>query len=275
MSNHPSHLCIAIAFHFREEILRYINRSSDEFSKLAQRVSVHIMTNTSDANEKMAIAKAIAGKGFSFSIHTPTYLGHPFLLTWSHLGLFREQFDYDPSISHFLYLEDDVLFTAENMEYWMEGRQILGDSGFIPAFLRYETRPDEGERRYILDVMDYADPDKLPRINLTSGQYAFLGLPHFYQGMYLLDRAYMDLHLTTESSSPQDARWWIRERAADGINTYKVPNGFFSRNLVGYHVDRKQIDFRCLIHHMSNRYTYTTESRCGKIPVESVIRVSA
>jgi len=271
MLNYPTNLCIAIALHFREEILPYVARSSEEFAKLARQVTVHIMTNTSHTEEKKAIASVLAGKGFSYFIHTPSYLGHPYLLTWSHLGLFREQFSQDSSISHFLYLEDDVLFTQENMIYWIQGRHLLGTSGFIPAFLRYEIRPDEGDRRYVLDVMDRADTNNSPRINLGD-QYSFLSLPHFYQGMYLLDRAYMELHLTTESSSPQDARWWIRERAADGINTYQVPPGFFSRNLVGYFPKENQIDFRCLIHHMSNRYTYMPESRCGKIPVECILK---
>lgn len=271
MLNLPTNLCIAIAFHFRDEVLPYISKSSNEFSKLGRQVTVHIMTNTSNVNEKQRIADVLAGKGFSFFIHTPTYLGHPYLLTWSHLGLFREQFSQDHSISHFMYLEDDVLFTQENMIYWIQGRHYLGSSGFIPAFLRYETRPDEGDQRYVLDVMDQADPENSPRISLGE-TYSFISLPHFYQGMYLLDREYMNLHLTTESSSPQDARWWIRERAADGINTYQIPKGFFSRNLVGYLPEKRQIDFRCLIHHMANRYTYSPDSRCGKIPVEQIVK---
>jgi len=67
------------------------------------------------------------------------------------------------------------------------------------------------------------------------------------------DREYMGLHLESESSSPQHAKWWIRERAADGLNTHAVPAGFYSRNLVGYLPQERQIDQRCLVHHMSNR----------------------
>ena len=104
----------------------------------------------------------------------------------------------------------------------------------------------------MLDVMDRIDPDNSPRITLGS-EYSFLSIPHHYQGMYLLDREYMGLHLESESSSPQHAKWWIRERAADGLNTHAVPAGFYSRNLVGYLPQERQIDQRCLVHHMSNR----------------------
>jgi hypothetical protein len=50
-------------------------------------------------------------------IHTPTYLGHPYLLAWSHLYTFRESFNTDESITHFMYLEDDILITEKNIEY--------------------------------------------------------------------------------------------------------------------------------------------------------------
>jgi hypothetical protein len=53
----------------------------------------------------------------NIKIVTPKYLGHPYLLTWSHLDVFRKMYKIDDNISHFMYLEDDVEIKLNNIEY--------------------------------------------------------------------------------------------------------------------------------------------------------------
>jgi hypothetical protein len=103
-------LAIAVTFHFVENRIQYLEKIASQFSLLADSVLIHIFTNIEDGNQKSLIANVVNKScKLDNNIHTPTYLGHPYLLTWSHFYIFRQLFDKDDSITHFMYLEDDIL----------------------------------------------------------------------------------------------------------------------------------------------------------------------
>ena len=221
-------LAIAVTFHYEESRLQYLEKIASQFSLLADSVLVHIFTNTSDSNKKSLIDNAVnKDRKSDIYIHTPTYLGHPYLLTWSHLFVFRELFNKDESITHFLYLEDDICVTQKNIEYWLRSREELKSSKVIPSFLRYEKKMG-AEDFYATDVTTRLSFKKLPRIK-ESEIYYYLNLPEPYQGMYLLDRELMLEHLNVPSSIPERTPWNIREKAAAGLTFVSVPKGCFSK----------------------------------------------
>ena len=138
----PTRLAIVVTFHFARERLTYLRRISKEFTNLGNSVKSYIFTN--DAKQHATIQRAIAWQGLDVEILSPTLLGHTYLLTWCHLSKAGELFEEDPSISHFLYLEDDIYFTQTNMTWWLQAHHKLRNYGLFPGLLRYEVHPSTG-----------------------------------------------------------------------------------------------------------------------------------
>ncbi len=260
-------LAIAVSFFYVDERLRYLERIAREFPLLADQIVLTIVTNRDDDEAKTAIASAVGG--IAHEVLVPTLLGHPYLLTWTHFVAFRRLIAEDETVTHFLYVEDDILIQPHNVAYWLKGREALRASGHYPSFLRYEIR--EGEALpYSTDVTQATPIDQLPRVTFDKS-YAYFNLPFAYQGMYLYDRPLMDEHLNGKSSNPDTGRWGIRERATQGLTFHRVPKGFTSRNLVGYDLDKGELDPGCLIHHLPNTYAATPGTRLGKTLVRDII----
>lgn len=267
----PENILICVTFFFVEKRLRFLKEISSYFSQLGETVSVYIITNTDDLAERKKIEEAIKGKGFVYQIVCPTLLGHPWLLVWSHFAVFKSHFQ-DETITHFLYLEDDICVKPNNIAYWIKGRESLRAFNLIPSFLRFEQKDGE-DGAYSSDVTQVVNISSIPRVNI-SNSYAYLNLPQPYQGMYLLDRDLMLEHLTGPSSNPESGKKWdIRADAAQGITFLNVPKGFLSRNLIGYKVLKNRIDPDCLIHHTPNNYANDPTQIFGKILISELISI--
>jgi len=266
-------LAIAVTFHYREERIKYLEKISTQFDTLAQVVSVYILTNEADNDKKSNILRCVKqSSNFFVEIHTPTYLGHPKLLTWSHFCIFKRLLYTDPSITHFMYLEDDIFVTRTNIEYWMKARRELKSMKVIPSFLRFENKPCSLQL-YSTDCTKKYSFYRLPKFKLSEDYY-YINLPEPYQGMYLLDRELMTEHLHGPSSIPEYTPWGISEKAAAGLTFMNVPNGCYSRNFVGYEAKEKRIDPSCLVHHLPNNYSEDLNSPHGKIKIDELVAFS-
>lgn len=231
---------------------------------------MHIFTNENDADAILNIIKTVKqNRQLLVETHTPTYLGHPYLLTWSHFHTFRKLFESDQSITHFMYLEDDIFITPKNIEYWLKSRQDLKIAGLIPSFLRYEKKKDSAEL-YSTDALTNSNLDNIPTLKTTEN-YCYLNLQNPYQGMYLLDRDLMYEHLTSLSSIPGNSHWGIREQAAAGLTFINIPPGCNSRNFIGYDSKNSRIDPNSLIHHLPNNYADNSNTPFGKIKINELI----
>lgn len=276
--NLPEKLAICVAFHFVAERLQYLDMISDHFSDLSQDLTVFIVTNSSEGANLEQIRGVLDGKGFEYDFFIPTGLGHPFLLTWSHFAVFRDLIN-EETITHFMYLEDDILVNRTNMEYWMAAREDLRRYNFIPSFLRVEKKHSE-EGWYSSDAFRTHKVGSLPTVKLaTNPNRVYVNLPTPYQGMYLLDRELMLEHLNGKSSIPEycKKKWGIREMAAQGLTFKDVRKHFTSRNLVPFSVLTGEIDDVCFIHHTPNNYanrTYRLDHPIGTIPVKKLLQAS-
>ena len=269
--NKPLKLLICVTFHYVTERLAYLQKISSHFASLAENVEVVIITN--DRANASDILSLLAEFNLNIKVISPFLLGHPYLLTWCHLQVFREALLADQSISHFLYLEDDMCVTAENISYWIEGREKLRKFGLIPSFFRFELCPSTGEA-YSTDALSKVNFAVIPKVEFQDIEYAYLNLPYPYQGMYFLDRELMREHLESQSSSPDFGSWYIREKAAQGITFLDVPEGFTSRNLIGYRTTLNTIDSRCLVYHTANNYVTNPDTPYAKISIADLIFVS-
>jgi hypothetical protein len=268
---HLTKLLVAITFHFNEERLGYLEAVASELGSFAENIQVVIITNESNPACHEKIRNRLPTLS-SLEIFVPKLLGHPYLLTWSHMEVFRSYFKSCDDISHFLYLEDDILIRKENIKYWLKGREALNAHQIIPSFLRCEV----GERSSIKVATDITASVSffwVPKIKISSGYY-YANLPQPYQGMYLLDRPLAEKHLFGLSSSPDFGYWAIREKAAQGITFWEVPKGCFSKNFVGVEAIKNSIDPGALIHHLPNNYANNPETKFGKIPIDKIFTFS-
>jgi hypothetical protein len=208
--------------------------------------------------------------GDNAEIYVPKFIGHPFLLTWGHLDVFRKFFEADEGITHFMYLEDDIEIKPNNIAYWLQGREDLLKVGLIPSFLRYELA-DQKEGILSTDVTSPVELSAIPTFIANESGNFYINLPEPYQGMYLLDRELAKEHLFGPSSSPDFGPWGIREKAAQGLTFSKIPSGCFSRNFIGYIQSQGCIDPNALIHHTPNNYANNPLSKFGKIHIKNLI----
>lgn len=267
-------LSIAVTFYYLEERLQYLSRVASQFHLLADEIEVHVFTHEADAYKHHRIMQSIGEHSSrKTTIHVPTLMGHPYLLTWSHLAVFRQRFQVDASITHFMYVEDDIYVTPRNIRFWLDGREKLKSVGVIPSFLRYEINDRDGEL-YSSDVMDRLELGKLPKVQLSEN-YCYVNLPQPYQGIYFLDRELMAEHLSGASSVPEYSPWGIREKAAAGITFMNVPKGCFSRNFIGYDLSAGKIDLDCMIHHLPNNYVNNPDINLGSIKISDLINNSS
>lgn len=252
----PNKLIICITFHYVHERLKYLDIITNTLNQLANEVLVIIVTNTNSEQNKYEICNIIQNKGFQFEIHTPALLGHPYLLTWAHYSIIKDIIQ-DSTFTHFMYLEDDILIKKENMEYWMEGRELLKPFNCYPSFLRVEKKLEDDEKWYSSDARAHWDISQFPFLSVAK-DYVFITPQHPYQGMYLYDRELMLEHLNGPSYSPElklpfDTLIGIRERANIGLSFTGVNEGK-TRNLIGFNPISNSVDKRCLIHHTPNNY---------------------
>jgi hypothetical protein len=226
--------------------------------------TTHIATNTNDDHEINLIRENVCGK--DLHIITPTYLGHPFLLTWSHRDIFREQISQKSNHTHFLYTEDDIMLTKKNLDYRLHARAITKSTPFIPGFLRYDINA-----KGVAVSTDVVKRQSLSSHLLKFEETTFVSLKQPYQGMYLMDKQLATEFLFSNASSPNTGQWGIREKAAQGLTFWRVPRGFHSRSIVGLN-QNMQIHTDARIHHLPNNYANNPNSRSGKIPVDRLLK---
>ena len=265
---HPavSFLSVSVTAHFAEERLKYLREALSGLPDLASRVRVQVFTNTHKRHEQELIEGCIP-KGLDASLYVPKFLGHPYLLPWCHFEIFRHQLDAG-EVSHFLYIEDDLLITRENMAYWADGRERLASLGIIPSFLRFEEAA--GKRLVATDVTKRLRLSRLPRVKTQDGKL-YCNLPQPYQGLYLLDRPLAAEHLSGFTSSPDHVVGGIRETAALGLTFGQVPKGCYSRNFLGLAEEIQAPDPASLVRHLANNYAQEGTSGFGSVPLNELI----
>jgi hypothetical protein len=167
--NPVAEIAVAITFHYRDVRLKYLELTCSSLAEMQQNFRVHVMTNAGE-RQTDRVSELLDRIGITYEIHHPTLLGHPYLLSWSHLAIFREILKKHSGVSHFLYLEDDTLFSDRNIEYWLAGRKLLREHGLIPSFLRYEYANEESGR-YSTDLTEPVPYDKIPKVVMLLGSY--------------------------------------------------------------------------------------------------------
>jgi hypothetical protein len=266
-------LLTAITFHYVEARLPFLARVAAEQPSLGGRVRVRVFTNTADPSERALVEDAFPARTPSFDLRVVSVppQAHPYFLPWAHKEALRGEFTSDASLTHFLYLEDDLLVRRENLDYWREAREELRPLGLLPGFLRIERREATGEW-YATDLLRPVRPWRDRPVRAPGG-HLYLQLRNPYQGTYVLDRELAAAHLSGPAARPDFGEWKIREQAAQGETFVDVPPGYRSRSVVRWDPSARTVPPACRIHHLPDNYANDPASRHARIPLDRIVRL--
>lgn len=262
-------LSVVVPFHYNDSRLSYLCECLESITSISCEIYITVVTNKNSELTRSLIQKYIK-KEAQIEVVTPTYMGHPYFLTWAHVPIFFEHRQHS-SFTHFLYIEDDIRFSNANFHYWIKNRELLKPHGLIPGFLRFEV--DADGIRYASDVTKSVNFYLSPKVICDGGQ-TFISLPQFYQAMFLLDIEGMDEYLQVLNKPRDLGRGGIRENAAKGIALTNVPPSFHSRLAIEYFTNSFSFSEGALIHHMPNNFLFAKTSKFGKTKLSEVVTCS-
>ena len=269
----------SIAFFYKTSKIKNLIKVCKSLEKISNNNEIYIITNKSNKN----FEKKFKNK-FNISIHFEVIenLLNDRLLPWYHLNLMKIKLK-KKSITHFAYLEDDILINQNNFNYWINSRKILKKYNLIPGFIRTETSSKNSET-YAIDFLKTDKIKSLPTIYINNN-FDFINHKHPYQGMYLYDRDLMIEHLNGPSSNPDcghgayDQRYISKRminfdllaKANIGLTYINVPEGFYNRMVVLYNKRKKVVDQLSCIKHLTEKYS-NKKSPFGNIKLKDAIK---
>lgn len=201
--------------------------------------------------------------GHRLSLNVVDDLDEPFMLTWEHKRFLEPWLSRAaPTGDYFMWIEDDIRITGENLDYFLSELDVLEPHGLIPGFLRYETK--DGERR----IVDLTDTELVDQRTIVVAGRRFHACINPYWAGSILNRALAIEYLASRSSRPESSAfvpWGIRERAAMGL-TWENPRPELRTRTVIPLVEGGP-DGRCLIWHVSNNYAAQDHPLFGRLTV--------
>ena len=272
----PKKLAVCICFYYKESKFKYLKEVCNNLMQLASEVDVTIITNENSKDKLKILKENIDPIIKNFNIYNAQEFQDPYLLPWVHYTVMRKKI-LDKSFTHFMYTEDDILTSKENIIYWIKGRKALEKFKLIPSFLRTEENALD-KNLYSTDMMKRMKFEKMPKVFSDSENISFVNILNPYNAIYFLDRELMLEHLNGSSSNPdfgffnQEIRdtFPIRERAALGLMYYNVPEGFLNRHVIPVSAKNKTVYNYCFVKHLPNNYVNDFSKQIAKIKVDEV-----
>jgi hypothetical protein len=200
----------------------------------------------------------------------------PWLLTWEHRKILRENVISADRNSLFLYIENDVKFTQRNLDYWIRSRNELLKTRLIPSFTIIEKISDTSEEISVSQFGGKPSSFKnMPKLEVADEVYIQLDNP--YCACYLLDKELATEFVNSTAFDEKTSReliWWdIGARAAMGLGFVNPPGGFKSRHVVP--VKKAGIYYKiqddAKLHHLPNLYCQVDEIEKKFLPVDQII----
>jgi hypothetical protein len=276
----------SVTAHVDEKKVHYLCEVIRSISKLPIETDFVILTNLEVKNYSEFLMRSLGDIDSKCRIKVINQdfdqLESPWLITWAHKALIKDAYE-SKRYTHYMYLEDDMRFSTENLIYWLKGRELLRSTGCFPSFLRIEWSKTEA-RWNLLDFVagDSFPLDSLPRIDTGDGR-VFASLPRNYQGMFFYDNDLMEEHVSSRLFWLRDAvpDWrekikhheWplgLTEAANSGVSLSNVPKGLTGRNLAPVFISTRLFDPGCFIHHLPDKYANST-GNIGKVPINGLI----
>ena len=188
----------------------------------------------------------------------------PWNLVWENRASLQRLHDTElPEKILFLILENDVLFSAENLIYWLDEREKLRKSGLLPGFIRVEYSQIRNEWLCI-DIHDrkYLDtPDFIKRHEISRSSY--VQISKLYNGLIVLDKELLGEFVKSTAFDKKLSKsliWWdMGARASSGLQFVNTPQGFSDRYLMAFDESNEELHAGSSVHHLPNLYSAVQE----------------
>lgn len=275
----PKKIAVCICFHFKKEKISFLNNICESLASLSQNIDVTVITNEKKPEIIKLLEENIAQRLTNFKIFVPQNIPNIRLLPWYHLPIIKEKIK-DKNFTHFMYLEDDISISRENIIYWTKARILLKEFNLIPSFILTEKN---------INKKIYAVNQKKNKLNtrpriIINNDICFANPENPYQAMYFYDRELMEEHLYSSSSNPDYGHgaynistlnqtminFDLVAKANVGLAYKSIPEGFFSRYVIPVNSKKKLIQDYCLIKHLPNKYISDKNTYFGKVKIEDV-----
>lgn len=240
-------------------------------------VAVTIVTNdlAIAGEEGLLRAKAkLEARGFSLSFDQTHNLAHPWHLTWWHKDHLREWSGREGSpLDLFMYIEDDIVVSADNIAYFEKCLAGCKRAGCLPGFLRYEMLPDG--TRMSPDSRGYQAVQESERLTIDDQDFV---APQFsYWAGFILDRELCEEYFASPWSDiekadklPQSRNHSCRVQSAWALTFENVPTGLPSRYVVPVDERLRPLP-ECMVWHSANNYTVSKTHNFGTVRMDDML----
>lgn len=274
-------LLICIALWYRRERLKFFFEQARCLAEMpVASLDLVITTQTTNRDELAEIKRILSplvSTGF-----TPYIVSCPkkpwyetYYLTWEHKRFIAEWF-LDPSreYTHFIYMEDDIRFTAMNLAYFITFTPILSSHRLLPAFIRVEYN-DECHRLFYTDLTEANDLSL--RASVEVGGVHFVNPINPYCAVLVLDREMAERHVESPAFDLEGSKAYgmynTSERANMGFtfDNYPYEAGFTNRYVIPVSVEDHLPILDCVIEHLPGTFTKKprTDWGFGHTPIEN------
>lgn len=210
-----------------------------------------------------------AAAGHELVLNVVEGLTNPRLLTWEHKRFIEPWLETaSPGEDFFMYIEDDIEVTNQNLMYFIRTNRVLKKHGLIPGFLRYEKKGDE------VRLVDVTQPEYWQRersVRIDGRTYHACVNP--YWAGFVLDRDLAKEYVASRSyrlDASEFVPWNVQERAAMGL-TFEEPRlGLRTRIVVPIVEGRPDPD--CFVWHCSNSYSAEDHPVVARLTPERAFR---
>ncbi len=197
-------------------------------------------------------------KNYRIGRYLPRFMIHPFFLSWeSRANIEKMAEDYDIQI----YLEDDIHFTQENLNYWLKYKDKTISKNYNLGFLRIEKN---AEGKNLMTDVNWP----IEKVIEIEGQKFLTNNLNSYCGFWIYDKKELKNFIKSKEWKFKFDGYGIREKAAigwhgKGMMKYKdtvIP--MLKRN------DSLITHLGAAVHHLPNNYIGKGNYCSREFPIE-------
>ena len=224
----------------------------------SHKIIIYIYTNANSDEFNEFTANYPQNKHFQI-IHRSVDLKdleHPYLLTWTPRNQMKLDIENGQEKDLYLYLEHDIDFRSENLNYFIEYRNKL-QGGITPGFMLVEWNTiGRFWSNFQIEQHDFRTG-----FDLDSDGIRFIPLKQPYCPALLLDQTLAKEFLKSEffalenfSEMQSQFGLFVRESAAIGMTYFGKEKNYEVRGYVGFHKENRFPATGAIVRHMPNIY---------------------
>ena len=274
-------ISVSIAAHFIPHRARFLAQVLRAIAGW-QSTDASVIVDTNDleiqsAPEVRDACQRLKSNGIQIEFALADKIEHPHHLTWVHKQRLRDWSSKTGSESdYFIYLEDDIVLSADNLDYLLQTYPKAAAIGRTPGLIRWEA--DQDGNRFATDFLEPQIIGVAETLKINEEQYVEPKFP--YWAGFIVDRKLAQEYLRS-SWAKRDSEEAIdrmgatdcRAQSAFGPTFVAAPRGSGSRIIVP--VDNRLRPLpQCLVHHCAQNYVSDSSNDFARIPLEMIFRPS-